>query len=320
MASLGDSTETLGESVTQTFDVVLSLKYECNPHHQPAAMCSVVGDGLEMPFKVVNGVPGYINLLDAINSWLLVREMDKATGLPAAASFKHVGPAGAAVASTELRDNAACIYEVAPSACDNLSPVALAYIRSRNGDPMCSFGDFVAVSMHQDSNHTLVTRGLCVGFCKDGMMVGIGAGQQSRVDCVKLEARKVQNWWHPKALGMISESSVKKQSRISARVRYIEGDMSGLEYTNWKTDNFESADVPEPLTDDEKARFMRTLTGVAVSSDAFFLFRDSIDVCSRYGVTSVMQPGGSVADTEVIEACDQHSMTMAFSNLRLFHH
>ncbi|KAF4675679.1 hypothetical protein FOL47_007451 [Perkinsus chesapeaki] len=102
--------------------------------------------------------------------------------------------------------------------------------------------------------------------------------------------------------------------------RYIEGDMSDLELTNWKKDNFEPSDIPQPLTDDEKAAFLKTLTGVAVSSDAFFPFRDSIDVCSRYGVTSVVQPGGSVADTEVIEACDQYSMTMAFSNLRLFHH
>ncbi|EER17935.1 bifunctional purine biosynthesis protein, putative [Perkinsus marinus ATCC 50983] len=131
MASLEDSKETLGESVTQAFDVVSSLKYGCNPHQQPAAMCSAVGNGLEMPLKVVNGVPGYINLLDAINSWLLVREMDKATGLSAAVSFKHVSPAGAAVTSTELRGNEPCIYEVAPSARDNLSPVALVYIRSR---------------------------------------------------------------------------------------------------------------------------------------------------------------------------------------------
>ncbi|EER06774.1 bifunctional purine biosynthesis protein, putative [Perkinsus marinus ATCC 50983] len=419
MSSVADSTETLAGSVTQAFDVVSPLKYGCNPHQQPAAMCSVVGNGGAMPFKVLNGTPGYINLLDAINSWMLVREMDTATGLPSAASFKHVSPAGAAVASAELQGNEASIYEVAPSARGNLTPVALAYIRSRNGDPMCSFGDFVAVSrtvdvslasllksdvsdgiiapgyepeayeilkakkggkfviLHGDTNfvcpeievrslgglgllqkrndiifdssylQNIVTKAstsftqqqiidliVCsiavkytqsnsVGFCKDGMMIGIGAGQQSRVDCVKLAARKVQNWWHrqhPKVLGMKFKSSVKKQARVNARVRYIEGDMSELEYTNWKADNFDPADVPEPLSDEEKAAFMKTLTGVAVSSDAFFPFRDSIDVCSRYGVTSVVQPGGSVADAEVIEACDQYSMTMAFSSLRLFHH
>ncbi|KAF4675678.1 hypothetical protein FOL47_007450 [Perkinsus chesapeaki] len=317
-ARLAQSVERKALNLVVAFDVVAPLKYGCNPHQQPAAMCSVVGNNMTMPFKVLNGTPGYINLLDAINSWYLVREMDIATGLPSAASFKHVSPAGAAVASAGLQGNEASIYEVAPSARDTLTPVALAYIRSRNGDPMCSFGDFVAVSrtvdvplanllksdvsdgiiapgfepaaydilkakkggkfvvlegnvdfvppemevrslgglgLVQKRNDAvfdksylknIVTKGsmafteqqiidliVCsiavkytqsnsVGFCKEGMMIGIGAGQQSRVDCVKLAARKVQNWWlrqHPKVLGMKFKSGVKKQSRVNARVR-----------------------------------------------------------------------------------------------------
>lgn len=122
----------------------LELKYGCNPNQKPARVFMTEGD---LPFKVLNGKPGYINLLDAMNSWQLIRELRAATGLPAAASFKHVSPAGAAVAvplSAELQK----AYFVEGI---ELSPVATAYIRARGADRMSSYGDFVALSDECDA-------------------------------------------------------------------------------------------------------------------------------------------------------------------------
>jgi len=164
------------------------------------------------------------------------------------------------------------------------------------------------------------TQSNSVGYAKDGMMVGVGAGQQSRVDCVKLAGRKVITWrlrFHEKVMGLKFKEGVKRQDRVNARVRYIEGDMQPAERTEWEK-NFDS--VPEPLTEEDKANFISQLDGVAISSDAFFPFRDSIDHASKLGVKYVAQPGGSVADEEVIGACDTYKMAMAFTNLRLFHH
>ena len=151
-------------------------------------------------------------------------------------------------------------------------------------------------------------------------MIGVGAGQQSRVDCVKLAGRKVSTWYlrqHPKVLNLPFKSTVKRQDRVNARVRYIEGDIIGAEYQNW-IESFET--IPEPLTSEEKLEFLNTLTGVSLSSDAFFPFRDSIDHSSKVGVKYIAQPGGSVADEEVITACNEYGIQMAFTNLRLFHH
>ena len=117
----------------------LELKYGCNPNQKPSRVYMESG---ELPFKVLNGKPGYINLLDAMNSWQLVQELKEATGLPAAASFKHVSPAGAAVA-VPLSDTLKQAYFVEGV---ELSPVATAYIRARGADRMSSYGDFVALS------------------------------------------------------------------------------------------------------------------------------------------------------------------------------
>ncbi len=118
----------------------LELKYGCNPNQKPSRIFMKEG---ELPIKVLNGKPGYINLLDAFNSWQLVKELDEATGLPAAASFKHVSPAGAAV-GLELSDIDRQIYFVDDDA--ELSPIACAYIRARGADRLCSYGDWAALS------------------------------------------------------------------------------------------------------------------------------------------------------------------------------
>ncbi|MCD7902438.1 MAG: phosphoribosylaminoimidazolecarboxamide formyltransferase [Oscillospiraceae bacterium] len=117
------------------------LKYGCNPNQKPAKI--YLRDGGELPVKILNGRPGYINFLDAFNSWQLVRELKEATGLPAAASFKHVSPAGAAV-GLPLREVDRQIYFVEPDA--ELSPIACAYIRARGADRLCSYGDWAALS------------------------------------------------------------------------------------------------------------------------------------------------------------------------------
>lgn len=117
------------------------LKYGCNPNQKPAKI--YVNDGSELPVKVLNGRPGYINFLDALNGWQLVNELKKATGLPAATSFKHVSPAGAAV-GIPLTETLAKIYWV--DDLGELSPLASAYARARGADRMSSFGDFIALS------------------------------------------------------------------------------------------------------------------------------------------------------------------------------
>ena len=117
------------------------LKYGCNPNQKPAKI--YMKDGAELPIQVLNGRPGLINFLDALNSWQLVKELKEATGLSAAASFKHVSPAGAAV-GLPLSDIDRHIYFVAPDA--ELSPIACAYIRARGADRLCSFGDWAALS------------------------------------------------------------------------------------------------------------------------------------------------------------------------------
>uniref|UniRef100_A0A7S4AG84 MGS-like domain-containing protein n=1 Tax=Pseudo-nitzschia australis TaxID=44445 RepID=A0A7S4AG84_9STRA len=391
------------------------LKYGCNPHQKPAAILSRMGE--KLPFEVLNGTPGYINLLDAANAWQLVKELRQATGLAAAASFKHVSPAGAAVA-VPLTDVECLAYEVPETDRANLTDVSLAYLRARNADPMCSFGDFSAVSdvvdeqtalylkkcvsdgivapgytpealailkskkggrfivleatkdydsgpvefrevygmtFMQRRNETVLTSqhmstvvtdqtkcapvneaavrdlivaSICVkytqsnsvGFSKDGMMVGVGAGQQSRVDCVKLAGRKVQTWYlrqHPKVLALPFKEGVKRQDRVNARVRYIEGDFTDEEKIRWN-DMFSV--VPEALAEDEKQAFLADSSGIAISSDAFFPFRDSIDHCSKLGVSYVAQPGGSVLDGQVTEACNDYGIAMCHTGVRLFHH
>jgi phosphoribosylaminoimidazolecarboxamide formyltransferase/IMP cyclohydrolase len=119
----------------------LELKYGCNPNQKPASI--FMRDGSELPLEVLNGKPGYINFLDALNSFQLVRELKAATGLPAAASFKHVSPAGAAVGKP-LSETDKAIYFVDKDA--PLSPIACAYIRARGADRLCSYGDWAALS------------------------------------------------------------------------------------------------------------------------------------------------------------------------------
>ena len=160
-----------------------------------------------------------------------------------------------------------------------------------------------------------------VVFAYDGQVIGVGSGQQNRVDCVRLAASKAETWFlrqHPACTALMLKPELKRQNRVNAIVSYIRTQrFSEHELAHW-TNNF--IDQPSPLTADMKNEFMDNVRGVAVSSDGFFPFRDSIDECSKYGVSFIVQPGGSVADADVTHACDQYGMVMFCSGLRLFSH
>ncbi|PRP84548.1 putative bifunctional purine biosynthesis protein PURH [Planoprotostelium fungivorum] len=372
-----------------------TLKYGCNPHQNPSGIFSVKGHPL--PFKVLNGTPGYINLLDALNAWQLVKELKQSTGLAAAASFKHVSPAGAAV-SVPLTQEEREIYEVGDK---QLTDASIAYIRARNADPidvvdeataqilkievsdgiiapgfeekalevlkakkggkyiviqvdpnynapLHEFREVFGVVFAQKRNDTLITldhlkdvvtkkkelsddakrdllvatitlkytQSNSVGYAKNGMMIGVGAGQQSRVDCAKLAGKKLSNWWlrfHPKIRGIKFNAGTKRVDRINTRVHVIDDTLSS-------EDNKIMTEPAQTLTQEEKDQWLSQLHQVSLSSDAFFPFRDSIDVCSKLGVDYIAQPGGSVQDDNVTQACDEYGMVMANTGVRLFHH
>ena len=398
-------------SAPQNYLQQFDLKYGCNPHQKPASIHSM--KGYDLPFSVLNGQPGYINLLDALNAWQLVQELDEALGLPAATSFKHVSPAGAAV-SVPLDDTLLEVYDCKKN--QELSPLATAYIRARGADPLSSFGDFIALSRKVDlstaevvremvsdgiiapefdndalillkekkdgkylilaadpefkipelefrevagvgfsqlrntikiNEDTLLTKVVTknndfsaearrdlvlasitlkytqsnsVAYALDGQIIGIGAGQQSRVDCTKLAGRKVETWFmrqHPKVLNLPFHEQVRNVERINARILCIEGGMTEPELRTWQS---QFSRPVEALSPTEKGEWLTKLEGISLSSDAFFPFRDNIDQASKRGVDYVVQPGGSNRDKEVIAATDEYGMVMAFSGIRLFHH
>ncbi len=138
----------------------LSLKYGCNPNQKPSRIFMTEG---ELPIRVLNGKPGYINFLDAFNAWQLVRELKEATGWCAAASFKHVSPAGAALGYPLTQTDKAMYFVEAEGA---LSPIACAYARARGADRLCSYGDWAALSdiCDADTAHLLAVRRYCAGI------------------------------------------------------------------------------------------------------------------------------------------------------------
>jgi phosphoribosylaminoimidazolecarboxamide formyltransferase/IMP cyclohydrolase len=165
------------------------------------------------------------------------------------------------------------------------------------------------------------TQSNSVGYALDGQMIGIGAGQQSRVDCTKLAGGKADVWHlgrHPKVLGLRFKPGVKRQERINFRVRYLEGDLVPLEVDALT----EALDQPLQLLDEQEKKkwIAERLTGVCMASDGFLPFRDNIDHAARHGVKFIAQPGGSVRDEDVTRACEQYGMTMVHTGLRLFHH
>ena len=389
----------------------LQLKYGCNPNQKPSRI--YMADGSELPIKVISGRPGYINFMDAFNGYQLVRDLKKNTGLPAAASFKHVSPAGAAV-GLPLSDTLKKIYFVDDM--PELSPLACAYVRARGADRMSSFGDFISLSdvcdastasvikrevsdgviapgytdealeiLHQkkkgnyvviqidpeyvpaplekrqifgvtfeqgrqelDINDELLsnivtknkdlpesalrdlkislitlkyTQSNSVCFVKDGQAIGVGAGQQSRVHCVRLAGQKADNWWKrqsPQVLSLPFKDDIRRADRDNAIDVYI-GDeyMDVLRDGEWQKVFTEK---PPVFTAEATRAWLDKMEGVTLGSDAFFPFSDNIERAKKSGVQYIAEPGGSIRDDAVIECCDKYNMVMAFTGIRLFHH
>lgn len=151
-------------------------------------------------------------------------------------------------------------------------------------------------------------------------MIGIGAGQHSRIDCTKLAGAKADLWWlgtHPTVLGLRFKNGVRKQDRINWRVRYIEGDLTRFEEQTLR----EALDAPlDPLRDDERREGLQQISGVSLVSDGFIPFRDNIDHASKHGVAFIAEPGGSKRDRDVEDACREYGMALVHTHLRLFHH
>ena len=389
----------------------IQLKYGCNPNQKPSRI--FMEDGSELPVTVLNGKPGYINFLDALNGWQLVKELKEATGLPAATSFKHVSPAGAAV-GLPLPETLAKIYWV--DDLGELSPLACAYARARGADRMSSFGDFISLSdvcdvdtaklimrevsdgviapgytpealeilkqkkkgnynviqidpdyrpaeierkqvygvtFEQGRNELCVdekllsnvvtdhkdipeaalidmkialitlkyTQSNSVCYVKDGQAIGIGAGQQSRIHCTRLAGNKADNWFlrqSPQVLSLRFKEGLGRADRDNAIDVYMSDDyMDVLADGIWENT---FAVKPPVFTREERQEWLKKLDGVTLGSDAFFPFSDNIDRARRSGVKYVVQPGGSVRDDAVIDACNRYGMAMVFTGIRLFHH
>lgn len=389
----------------------LPLRYGMNPHQKPAQLYTV---DAKLPVTVVNGSPGFINLCDALNGWQLVRELKQALNIPAATSFKHVSPAGAAVGVALTAEEAKmCMVDDMK---EPLSLLAAAYARARGADRMSSFGDFIALSdtcdvstakiisrevsdgiiapsydpealdillkkkggkycvlqidesyepsemelrtiyglrLEQRRNDSVIdaklfenvtsknknispeamrdlivatiavkfTQSNSVCYAKDGQVVGVGAGQQSRIHCVRLAGEKAKNWWlrkHTKVLNMQFKKGTKRAEMSNLIDAYVCGTIGqDMDKAVWEG-SFET--IPLPFTEEEKAAWMKQLKSVALSSDAFFPFRDSVDRAVQTGVEYICSPSGSNADPVVIEAADDHGIVLIHSSTRLFHH
>lgn len=386
----------------------LTIKYGCNPHQKPSRISVREGD---LPVEVLNGNPSYINFMDGLNAWQLVRELREATGLTAAASFKHVSPAGAAVAVPM----SPALAEACRVSGKTLSPVALAYARARGADRVCSFGDFLAVSdtvdvclagllmkevsdgviapdyepealemlktkkkggyvvmkmdpafvpqemesrdvfgiaIEQLRNGVKIDSGLfasvvtekkdipadamrdliiafitlkytqsnSITFAYGGQVIGVGAGQQSRIHCTRLAAGKADTWMlrqHPKVLALPFKDGLGTPAKDNAVDTYLRDDITEVETAEWLK---QFTEAPVRLTAQEKKDWIATFEGVVYASDAFIPFRDNIDRAAASGAKYVAQAGGSTRDCDVTEAADAYGMVMSHTGLRLFHH
>ena len=165
------------------------------------------------------------------------------------------------------------------------------------------------------------TQSNSVCYAAGGQAIGIGAGQQSRVHCVRLAGNKADNWYlrqHPKVLALPFVKGIRRADRDNTIDVYISEEWEDvLRDGAWQTMFTER---PEPLTREEKKAWLETMTGIALGSDAFFPFGDNIERAHKSGVTAIAQPGGSIRDDHVIETCNRYGIAMAFTHARLFHH
>lgn len=389
------------------------LKYGCNPNQKPARI--FMENGQELPLQILNGRPGYINLLDALNSWQLVREIREALGVCAAASFKHVSPTSAAIGLTMSACQKKAFFVDDIEGLDD-SKIATAYARARGTDRMSSFGDWIALSdtcdvtcakliarevsdgiiapdyeeealeilrakrkgsyniirmdvnyqpelterkqvfgitfeqrrndfridadlfkeivtknknMTEEAKRDLIialitlkyTQSNSVCYAENGQTIGVGAGQQSRIHCTRLAGEKADKWHlrqHDRVLDLPFRAEIKRAERDNAIDVYLSEDYEDvIGDGNWQK---LFTKQPEVFARSEQRAYLASLSGVCLGSDAFFPFGDNIERAAKSGVTYIAQPGGSIRDDLVIEACDRHNMVMAMTGMRLFHH
>jgi phosphoribosylaminoimidazolecarboxamide formyltransferase/IMP cyclohydrolase len=206
--------------------------------------------------------------------------------------------------------------------------MSLTQDRNNESARLSHLEDVVCGELTEDARRDLLlglvalkyTQSNSVGYSLGGQMVGIGAGQQSRVDCTKLAGAKADVWFlgqHPKVLGLQFRKGIKRQERINWRVRFIEGDLTPSEQQELEGALDSQLML---LTPDERSKWLSRLDGVSLVSDGFFPFRDNIDHAAKHGVRYIAQPGGSIRDDEIGVACREHGIAMAHTGLRLFHH
>jgi AICAR transformylase/IMP cyclohydrolase PurH len=164
------------------------------------------------------------------------------------------------------------------------------------------------------------TQSNTVTLAKGGMVLGVGAGQQSRVDCTKLAGTKVDTWWlrrHEAVRSLQFRPGVRRQDRLNWQIRYLEGHLTADECRRLRD---VVDDVPEPISAGQRAQWLQRLTDVALASDGYLPFRDNIDQAARHGVRYIAHPGGSMRTREVEEACHEHKIALVSTGIRLFHH
>ena len=369
----------------------ISLKYGCNPNQKPSRIFMENG---ELPLEVLNGRPGYINFLDAMNGW------------------QHVSPAGAAVGEP--------LDETTRRICfagdEELSPLACAYVRARGADRMSSFGDWISLSdvcdvptarfiSHEVSdgviapgydpealeilkkkrkgNYNIIkidpnyrpaeierrqvfgitfeqghnflridesllsnvvtennsipeknrrdllvalialkyTQSNSVCYAENGQTIGVGAGQQSRIHCTRFAGQKADLWHmrqHPAVAELAFRDGIGRPDRDNAIDVYL-SDEAERQFggDGWKS---VFSKKPDFLTKADREDWLSRFDGVSLGSDAFFPFGDNIERARLSGVRYIAQPGGSIRDDNVIEACNRYGIAMAFTGIRLFHH
>ena len=165
------------------------------------------------------------------------------------------------------------------------------------------------------------TQSNSVCYVKDGQTIGVGAGQQSRIHCTRLAGNKADNWWmrqHPKVLGLQFVDGIRRPNRDNAIDVYTSDEYEDILAEGVWQETFKVK--PEVLTREEKKEWIAKLDNVAVGSDAFFPFGDNVERAFKSGVKYIAEPGGSIRDDNVIEACNNHGITMCFTGIRLFHH
>tara|TARA_Y100000590_G_scaffold98485_3_gene112061 strand:+ start:1857 stop:3581 length:1725 start_codon:yes stop_codon:yes gene_type:complete len=376
----------------------IELKYGMNPQQGNSR---ITFNENQEAFKVINGSMGFINVLDAIHGWLTVKELDDLLDYPAAISMKHTSLAGLAIGN-KISKNTLGFFNIDYSEKENISPMAMAFMKSRVGDPLSSFGDFICVSREVDTyTANLIKKEVCDGiaapsFSKealeilkskkngkfiilkmdldyyekmketgwvelkslygitikqdsnnyttsldesisedkkvdlilantalkyaqsnnvsmayDGQIIGMGCGQQNRVACVKLAGEKACNWILRQtniALNYWNNLDGKRQEKVNILYDYVTSMIREIECNK----TLKGVDL--------YYEELKSKNYVSMASDGFFPFPDNIQVASDYFVKYIIQPGGSIADESIEEACKKYNIDMYYTGTRMFYH